>query len=327
MTDNDEILSKMNQKLKKQESIFYKKVRTRRSNLLFTLHSLFLRVHIKKPFNTANENIVAIIIIVHKPTVSKYEAISLSQCVKVFHKRPIFLVCPEGMDVSEYKNISKSIHFDFIKPSWQKDYRSFNRLKILPFLYKRYQGYRYLLFYELDAFVFKDELDFWIGKGYDYIGAPWKEGWTDADDHSDFIGVGNGGFSLRRVSSHLRVLTSFSYIIPLKLLVRRWLDMKLHMKIFTIPSIAADLTFRNNTLFLFNDYRGNEDVFWGKIANNNFKWFNVAPVDQAIKFSFETTPYNLFLANNKMLPFGCHGWWKYDLDFWTPFILNEGYIL
>ena len=30
-----------------------------------------------------------------------------------------------------------------------------------------------MLIYQLDAYVFKDELLNWANKGYDYIGAPW----------------------------------------------------------------------------------------------------------------------------------------------------------
>ena len=231
------------------------------------------------------------------------------------------------MDVSQYRNISSRINFDFIGPHWQKDYRSFNRLKVLPFLYKKYNYYDFLLFYELDAFVFRDELDYWMAKDYDYIGAPWRRGWHNADEDSPFIGVGNGGFSLRKVKAHIKVLYSFSYIEEPKFLVEKWFNRSFLGKALSIPSAFLDLTIRNNTYFLFNNYRGNEDVFWGQIALKNFNWFNLAPIDEAIKFSFETYPQGLYLMNQKKLPFGCHGWWKYGFEFWKPFILKEGYFV
>lgn len=270
---------------------------------------------------------VAIIIIAHRASITVYERISLLQCLKVFASRPIFIVCPKNMDITQYKDISSRINFDFIPPYWQKDYRSFNRLKILPFLYKRYIDYDYLLFYELDAFVFRDELDFWMSMDYDYIGAPWKSGWDNADEDSPFIGVGNGGFSLRKVKSHIRVLQSFSYVDNPKVLAQVWFKRNFLAKVVTIPFFILDLTVRNNTYFLFNSYRGNEDVFWGQVANGNVNWFNVAPIDDALKFSFETHPHSLYLMNQQNLPFGCHGWWKYDFEFWKPFILKEGYFV
>jgi hypothetical protein len=269
----------------------------------------------------------AIIIIAHRATITTYERISLLQCLKVFASRPIFLVCPKNMDIAQYRDISTKINFDFIAPHWQKDYRSFNRLKVLPFLYKKYIDYDYLLFYELDAFVFRDELDHWMAMDYDYIGAPWKRGWDCTDEDSPFIGVGNGGFSLRKVKSHIKVLNSFSYLEKPKLLAARRCNRKFLGKVLAFRSAILDLTIRNNTYFLFNSYQGNEDVFWGLIASRNFNWFNVAPIDEAIKFSFETHPRSLYLMNQKNLPFGCHGWWKYGFEFWKPFIIKEGYFV
>ena len=272
-------------------------------------------------------NRVAIVIIAHKASMTSYERISLLQCLKVFASRPIFIVCPDNMDISQYANISSKLNFDFIAPHWQADYRSFNRLKILPFLYRKYSDYDYILFYELDAFVFRDELDSWMAKQYDYIGAPWKRGWDSAEEDSPFIGVGNGGFSLRKVKSHLRALKCFSYITKPTFLAKRLLNGKFLDKVSSVPSVILDLTLRNNTHFIFNNYRGNEDVFWGQVVFENFNWFNVAPIDEAIKFSFEIHPHSLFLKNQKNLPFGCHGWWKYDFEFWKPFILKEGHFI
>lgn len=285
-------------------------------------NSIILKTSVQR-----HSNNIAIVIITHKPYISKLELISLRQCLKIFYARPIFIVCPERMDVSEYLLLSDNFQYSFVPPKCLKSYRNFNRLKISPYLYKKFQNYKYLLFYELDAFVFRDELDLWIAKGYDYIGAPWKKGWTKADNNSPFIGVGNGGFSLRNVKSHIKVLKSFSYINTPKLLARRWLNDTMIKKISSFPNIVADLTIRNNTYFLFNNFSGNEDVFWGLIADQNFSWFNVAPIEEAIKFSFEVHPQDQYLKNRNNLPFGCHGWWKYNLEFWRPFIENEGYII
>ena len=52
-------------------------------------------------------------------------------------------------------------------------------MKILPFLYERYAAYEFMFTYELDAFVFKDELEKWCEQGWDYIGAPWFDGYNN----------------------------------------------------------------------------------------------------------------------------------------------------
>jgi len=116
------------------------------------------------------------------------------------------------MNVAAYKEISTAITFCQIDPWWQSSYRNFNRLKISPLLYWKFRRYDYILFYELDAFVFRDELDKWCQAGYDYIGAPWFDGFERCSNDSPFLGVGNGGFSLRRISAALRVLRSFAYL-------------------------------------------------------------------------------------------------------------------
>jgi hypothetical protein len=143
--------------------------------------------------------------------------LSLRQCVSVLGAHDIVVVCPADMNVAAYKEISTAINFCQIDPWWQSTYRNFNRLKISPLLYWKFRRYDYILFYELDAFVFKDELDKWCQAGYDYIGAPWFEGFDKCSNDSPFIGVGNGGFSLRRTSAALRVLRSFSYVRKPKL--------------------------------------------------------------------------------------------------------------
>ncbi len=55
--------------------------------------------------------------------------------------------------------------------------------------------------------------------------------------------------------------------------------------------------------------------------------FNLAPVSEACKFSFEVNPAILFKMNNNQLPMGCHAWWLYDLEFWRPHIESYGYKL
>jgi hypothetical protein len=155
---------------------------------------------------------VVILVLVHKPNMNPDEVLSFRQCISILGAHDIAVVCPAGMNVAAYKEISTAINFCHIDPSWQITYRNFNRLKINPLLYWKFRRYDYILFYELDAFVFRDELDKWCHAGYDYIGAPWFYGFNTCSNDSPFLGVGNGGFSLRRTSAALRVLRSFSYI-------------------------------------------------------------------------------------------------------------------
>ena len=65
----------------------------------------------------------------------------------------------------------------------------------------------------------------------------------------------------------------------------------------------------------------NEDFFWCMQVGKIFSDYKVAPVSEAIKFSFETNPELLFEKNNMQLPFGCHAWKRYDPIFWEKYII------
>ena len=90
--------------------------------------------------------------------------------------------------------------------------------------YESFLDYKYILIYQLDAFVFKDDLIFWCNKNYDYVGAPWIASISnnpftlllnkissifDSKEKKErkkiFFKVGNGGFSLRKVASHYQI--------------------------------------------------------------------------------------------------------------------------
>ena len=152
-----------------------------------------------------SDNKVVILIISHKSKLSDFETISIKQCFKILGNYNTVFVCPEGMDTSfYYRQFGQSITIHYIAKKWLCSYANFNRLKISPLLFKQYEKYDYILFYEPDAFVFKDELEYWCNQGYAYVGAPWLDGFSDATSESNFVGVGNGGFSLRNVTKHLK---------------------------------------------------------------------------------------------------------------------------
>jgi Protein of unknown function (DUF5672) len=271
-----------------------------------------------------NKDLVVILIIAHKSQINEFEKISLQQCYKVLGHYPIRLICPRGLDISCYQEIVPKVQVEYIDPRWQSTYENFNRLKVAPLLYRKFRRYEFILFYELDAFVFRDELEYWCSQNYDYIGAPWFSGYDEAEEILPFSGVGNGGFSLRKVESSLRALYSFSYIASPSELWSSWKAS--NGSVQDTISLVKSLTVTNNTFFLFNGFKWHEDLFWGKHVNQNFDWFRVPTENEALKFSFEINPEYLFEKNNRVLPFGCHGWWKYRQDFWWPKIKSFGYL-
>lgn len=272
------------------------------------------------------KNRVVILIITHKAKLNLFERISLLQCYKILGHYPITLICPLGLDVSDYNNYLNKPHIDFIAPEWQSTYANFNRLKIEPFLYERYKDYDHILFYEPDAFVFKDELEYWCNQPYSFIGAPWVT--IDKNGRLEFLAGGNGGFSLRNVKDHLRALHSFSFIEnPVSIIESCINGFQSRKSFYLLKKHLKKLVLGNNTHHFLNDFPFNEDRFWSCNVAKNFDWFTTPGYSEGIKFSIEKHPERLFSLNNRNLPFGCHAWFRYNLDFWVPHIEKFGYNL
>ncbi len=273
---------------------------------------------------------VVITIPIYKKEPSYYELVSLQQAFKVFHAKPIKFVTHRTLDLSAYSKLVDH-HPDFrlvyFEEKYFKHIEAYNRLLISKCFYQSFANFQYILIYQTDCFVFSDDLDFWCKQGYDYIGAPLFEGRQNSLPNSDYAMGGNGGFSLRKVSSHLSILKVFKRIKSTKQYFRDYNKMNWKGKLFHFPSQIFGYLFKNNFHHYFNDYNGNEDVFWSHYVPKKFLWFKVAPVSEALKFGMEVQPRRMFKDNGNKLPFGCHAWWRYDLKFWKPYIEKKGYKL
>ena len=65
----------------------------------------------------------------------------------------------------------------------------------------------------------------------------------------------------------------------------------------------------------------NEDIFWSLFSVMYKKKFNVIEPKIAIDFGFDKDPEELFIINNKRLPFACHNCWnKENHNFWKNYI-------
>lgn len=265
------------------------------------------------------KKICVVVIPVHSDKPSELELISFQQCFKILGEHPIFIVAPEGLNLEKYYAIISCFEVVFIDPIWQSSIKKYNKLKLSQFFYKLFDDYQYLLTYELDAFVFKDELLLWCDKGYDYIGSPWFVGY-DNPTH-EFLGVGNSGFSLRNISAMKRALKrvyvqdGMCYYFGKKNRVQIKLAIFLN-KIFIY--FGENMSIQRSIHF-------NEDGFIAQVIGNDVRGFKIASVEEAISFAFEVKPKYLFKINQNQLPMGCHAWWRYDLEFWRPYIENFGY--
>lgn len=267
-----------------------------------------------------NRKSVIILIIVHKERMSDSEKASLSQCYKILGKHPIKLICPVNLDVSVYYEVNPHAEIEFIDSKWQENYYMFNELKKSRFLYQKFREYDYVLFYELDAWVFKDELNYWCNRGYDYIGAPWFEAY-DPITKKLTLNVGNGGFSLRNLKKSLSLIKKIDTILWIR---KCWYYLRIQSIIkferLRIIELIFKMKFNEDFHKLIKGYGIHEDIYWAKTVASLFSEFKVAPVQEAFKFSIEGNPSEAFELNGNHLPFGCHAWEKYEPEFWKRFI-------
>jgi len=148
---------------------------------------------------------VCIVIPVYKTKPSLNELRSIEQCKKVMKGRDIAYVAPEGFDSSAYPT-ARVVTFNkgFFKSLW-----NYSELCATKSLYLAFADYDYIMIYQPDCWVFKDELDEFMLLGYDYIGAPWFGCKNVADGSRIKDGtVGNGGLSLRKVSTFIALAKS-----------------------------------------------------------------------------------------------------------------------
>lgn len=263
---------------------------------------------------------VCVVIPIHSSDPNHSDLLSFKQCYKILGNYPIKIIAPEGIDLIKYKNVIYDFEVVYINPKWLSTLSNYNRLKVSLFFYTLFKEYEFILTYELDAYVIKDELKYWCDKNYDYIGAPWFEGFLTGATGSKMVGVGNSGFSLRNTKKCAEIISSFkldpdrefrNYMIPV-------LNRSMPSIYFLKNFIYKILPKRTENYFLQNMYSISEDIFWCLIIGRNYPEFNIAPIEDAFKFSFEANPRLLFKVNNNQLPFGCHAWTRYDPDFWKP---------
>ena len=262
-----------------------------------------------------SSNIVAVVIPMYKEELDADEQISYRHLCEYLSGFDKFIVGPERLKVELEGFSVKRFPNEFFHST-----ATYSALLISPEFYQAFTAYEYILLYQLDSLVFSDRLLEWCAKDFDYIGAPWFS--QDGADFVDESAVGNGGFSLRKIESFLRVLEApdagaemekyqdalFAALPWYRQLVR--LPRKLRNKVGLSAAKRQDIL--NETRPVPAGKRLNEDCFWSFKARDHYPEFRIAPVREALSFSFEMAPRRCFELNGRRLPFGCHAWSKYD---------------
>lgn len=268
--------------------------------------------HMQQNINTQT---IIIVVPIHKDKLSEEDRLSLKQLNKILGHYPCSFIIPEK------KKVDLSMCNDFInhtterfEDSYFSSIQGYNRLMLSAEFYNRYKHFSYMLVYQLDSYIFKDELHRFCNCQFDYIGAPWllKAKYntmlgklfikTKAYIHKlhnkpfrpSLLGnkIGNGGFSLRKIETFLHTC------LTQKEEIAKYLDLSTK----------------------FSEY--NEDAFWATRKN-----FCYPSLKEALSFSFDISP-QLAYRYTKNIPMGCHGWSKPENKvFWQSIIYSAPTVL
>ena len=275
-------------------------------------------------------NRVAIVIPVIARSVKGDELQSLRQCLKVLGQRDIYFLCSNDLETTFYEQRCYEAGMKFRKRTfageWFHGVNAYNRLCYSSMFYEAFAEYEYMLIYQLDAYVFEDRLDEWCQRGYDYVGGPWLCHWSREVENLDHWEVGNGGFSLRKVDTFLRVLTTPRLLRkPLKGTGR--LAKENRKRLNSNPLLIVWMAFRaltgyHNTLNYLISRNCQEDKAFAQCKYNRL--MRIPTAKEALGFSFDMRPETCYRMNGNRLPMGCHMWYKYDNETcWYPQIYKN----
>ena len=257
----------------------------------------------KRHIGEEGKRLVTVVIPLYTLKLSETELLALRQCFKVLGHHDIAIIKPKSLDLSllpEMLGGEPRYRVEEFDDNYFAGREGYNRLMLSPDLYSRFLDSRYIFIHQSDVYVFRDELEQWCQRGYDYIGAPWLpaegdvSGWNlprraiymmrrlmgkrkSSCHHINLkYRVGNGGCSLR----HTRHLHDAAL---------RLAD--------TLSRIASDTSTSENF----------EDVVWSvRINELSPGTLQVAPYQEAVFFSVESHPTMAMRLTDGQLPMATH---------------------
>ncbi len=270
-----------------------------------------------------------VVIPVYRATLNPEERLSLKSIRKHLSDHDIRFLCPESFPFEEIARGTESC--ERFPDHYFAGLDGYNSLLKSVEFYQRFTSHDYILISQLDCLVLSDQLESWMSRGFAYIGAPWFP-WHQSERKSgdELWRCGNGGFSLRNVKSHLKILQT---VVPKGSIYP--LDREAKLKTKNAERERGSYNLRKFWYRMFHPlvrtetveealrrFPFYEDSFWSIEAPKFDREFRVPTAEEALPFAFEVDPRWCYEKNNRKLPFGCHAWAKYDKEFWME-VLNK----
>jgi hypothetical protein len=166
----------------------------------------------------AKPSTIAIVLPIYRPRLDDGALATVDRAIALLQHGDWHLVAPMSLETSFYEErYGKAIvrfpdaYFDSLQ--------NYSHLLLTDEFYATFVQYEYMLVIQDDVYVLRDDLAYWQTRRFDYIGAPWPMGleYVLYMSHKPGIQgcpvtayVGNGGFSLRRISACRQLLAEFA---------------------------------------------------------------------------------------------------------------------
>ena len=255
----------------------------------------------------------AVAIPIYKADLSAAERLSVDRSVEMLASHALYLVGPAALSAElrvHCARFGRRLQAKTFEDKYFAGIKGYNALMRSKAFYRAFPQHTHVLIAQTDSLVISDQLNAWCERDYSYVGAPWLVGGSVPEKPFRFLGVGNGGFSLRRLADFLRVLDK-PRRIP-NFMKSGSGGRNDFLKLLRRIKHERVLAYNFEPFFATS----NEDFFWGLLVPAACPDFRVPTPEVAAGFAFDAAPRELFQTNGLQLPFGCHAWERYDLAFW-----------
>jgi glycosyltransferase involved in cell wall biosynthesis len=261
-----------------------------------------------------------VVIPTHKSDVSAEEERSFRNTLSVLSNWDIRLVVPENVSVDSYARMKSvdALTFDIVRVTdqWMGSVQRYNAMMLSTDFYRLFDDYESILICHLDSWVFRDELEYWINIGYDYIGPPLfllKEPARNSLDSLVAPQGGNGGFCLRKIDSTVKLLSNTRYDLNVMLFLKGvfFLIRNRKFDLLKIFLRVCRMVYKDpvRSQLRYNIY---EDVMISVCYALLHRSYKVAPPEIAMHFATEVYSEETIQTKLKLrLPFAVHGYGKY----------------
>lgn len=272
--------------------------------------------------NEDEQRLVTVVIPIYTLDLSETEVLALRQCFAVLGSHDIAVIKPRSLDVNplaEMLGVEARYRVESFDDSYFAGREGYNRLMLSTSLYERFITSRYIMICQTDVYIFKDELDEWCRRGYDYIGAPWLPALGDV---SGWNVIQRAIYQLRRALGKRK---SSCHAINLKYRVGNGGCSLRHTRHMLEQAglLATEFADINAAPYGPENF---EDVVWSVRVNEIHPGaLQIAPWQEAVHFSIESHPTMAMRLTGGELPMATHAFARRrNRSYWKQHIPGLG---